>query len=123
MTNGWACATMVTVAGFLPEAGDRSGRRHGRRRPGWKSLRGSTVMSHDPPFGGDGQSSDQVTEVEPGQRRPPAPVPDKSTETHPRGRVIVRVTAQGEATAATPASQSQTSHLKTHSDCRCAARW
>ncbi|EFG78479.1 hypothetical protein HMPREF0591_1587 [Mycobacterium parascrofulaceum ATCC BAA-614] len=35
--------------------------------------------------GGDGQSSDQVTEVEPGQRRPPAPVPDKSTETHPRG--------------------------------------
>ena len=53
--------------------------------PGWKSLRGGAVMSHDPPFGGDGQSSDQVTEVEPGQRRPPAPAPDKSTETHPWG--------------------------------------
>ena len=75
------------------------------------------MMSHDPPYGGDGQSSDQVTEVEPGQRRPPAPAPDKSTETHLPGRMIVRVTTQGEATAANPASQSQTSHLKTHSDC------
>src|SRR5271166_892551 len=103
--------------GVPSRGGDRSGRRHGRRRPGWKSLRNSTVMSHDPPYGGDGQSSDQVTEVEPGQRRPPASAPDKSTETHPQGRVIVGVTTQGEATAANPASQSQTSHLKTHSDC------
>jgi hypothetical protein len=37
----------------------------GRRRPGWKPLRGSTVMSHDPPYGGETHSSDQVTEVEP----------------------------------------------------------
>jgi len=48
MTNGWACATMVTASG-LPSRhnGQGSGRRNGRRRPGWKSLRGSTVKSHD----------------------------------------------------------------------------
>ncbi|MGA8330545.1 MAG: hypothetical protein WB777_14760, partial [Mycobacterium sp.] len=75
---------MVMAAGFLPEAGQI--RPPTRPAPAWMEV---TSEQHcDEPrsaFGGDGQSSDQVTEVEPGQRRPPAPVPDKSTETHPRG--------------------------------------
>lgn len=74
-------------------------------------------MSHDLPYGGDGHSSDHVTEVEPAQRRLPAPVLDKYTK-HTHGANDLRITTQGEATAANPASQSQTSHLKTHNGCR-----
>src|SRR3954470_13282720 len=106
---------MVTAGGLPSRARDRSGRRIGRRRSGWKSLRGSTVMSHDPPFGGDGQSSDQVTEVEPGQRRPPAPSRTSRVEGILEEPCISRVTTQDEATSANPASQSQTSRPKTHS--------
>jgi len=91
---------------------------NGRRRSGWKSLRGSTVMSHDPPFGGDVTTGSLLIKS-PMWSRASAGHPPRSrtsrVEGTPRWPCISRVTTQDEATSANPASQSQTSCSKTHS--------
>ncbi len=72
-------------------------------------------MSHAIANGEDGQSSDQATEV--GRAGAGHPVPSRTSRVQgirkePR---ISRVTTEDEAATANPASQSQTSHPKTHS--------
>jgi hypothetical protein len=86
----------------------------GRRRPGRKSPGNSTVTSHATGRTRGGQPSDQVTEV--GQAASATrPWTDRSSERHPPRANRGTGHAQGQTTSAHPASQSQTSHPKTHS--------
>ena len=75
---------------------------------------GSTVMSHDPPKR-DGQSSDQATGVVPGRRRPPARAGQVGFKAFQEATHI-KSHDPDEATSTNPASQSQTSCPKTHSE-------
>jgi hypothetical protein len=102
--------------GSFQHNGQGSGRQQGRRRPGWKSLRGSTVMSHDPLVAG---AAGTLLIKSPRWSRVSAGHPPRSRTSRVEGireePCISRVTTQDEATAANPASQSQTSCSKTHS--------
>ena len=86
MTNGRVCATMAMAVrtSFRDETDDAAAK--GRREPGWKSLRGNTVMGHDlAEETRDGQSSDQAIGVGRASASRPAPESDMSIETHPLG--------------------------------------
>ncbi len=112
MTYGWVWATIVLMrSGFLsikwavfPVAADRCRARE-------RSLRGRTVMGHDPGGGRAGFLSGH--RGGPGWRRPPATV-GQFIGKAPKGASFVMSHNRSEATNTNPASRSRTSHVKTH---------